>query len=70
MGRSGKMFAHQVFGVLPDVMTLAKALGGGLPIGVCVARGKFAGVLTPVPTHRLSAVHRSYAPPRWPYSKR
>ena len=47
MGRAGKMFAYQVFGIEPDVMTLAKALGGGLPIGVCVARGKFAEVLTP-----------------------
>jgi predicted acetylornithine/succinylornithine family transaminase len=47
MGRAGRMFAHQVFGVEPDVMTLAKALGGGLPIGACVARGKFADVLTP-----------------------
>jgi predicted acetylornithine/succinylornithine family transaminase len=47
MGRSGKMFAYQVFGVEPDVMTLAKSLGGGLPIGVFVARGKFADVLTP-----------------------
>jgi predicted acetylornithine/succinylornithine family transaminase len=47
MGRAGKMFAYQVFGVEPDVMTLAKSLGGGLPIGVCVARGKFADVLTP-----------------------
>ncbi len=47
MGRAGKMFAYQIFGVSPDVMTLAKALGGGLPIGACVARGKFADVLTP-----------------------
>jgi acetylornithine/succinyldiaminopimelate/putrescine aminotransferase len=41
------MFAHQVFGVMPDVMTLAKSLGGGLPVGAAVARGKFADVLTP-----------------------
>jgi predicted acetylornithine/succinylornithine family transaminase len=47
MGRSGKMFAYQTFGVEPDVMTLAKALGGGLPIGAVVARGKFGDVLTP-----------------------
>ena len=47
MGRSGRMFAYQVLGVQPDVMTLAKALGGGLPIGVCVAREKFQDVLTP-----------------------
>lgn len=47
MGRSGEMFAFKNFGVVPDVMTLAKALGGGLPIGVCVAREKFQDVLTP-----------------------
>lgn len=47
MGRSGKMFACQVFGITPDVMTLAKSLGGGLPIGACVASEKFQDVLTP-----------------------
>ncbi|MFA4981771.1 MAG: aspartate aminotransferase family protein [Candidatus Omnitrophota bacterium] len=47
MGRSGNMFAFKNFGVTPDVMTLAKALGGGLPIGACVAREKFQDVLTP-----------------------
>lgn len=47
MGRSGNMFAFKNFGVEPDVMTLAKALGGGLPIGAAVARGKFQDVLTP-----------------------
>ena len=47
MGRSGKMFAYQNYGITPDCMTLAKALGGGLPIGVCVAREKFQDVLTP-----------------------
>jgi acetylornithine/N-succinyldiaminopimelate aminotransferase len=47
MGRSGRMFACKNYGVVPDVMTLAKALGGGLPIGVCVAREKFQDVLTP-----------------------
>ena len=47
MGRSGKIFAFKNFGVVPDVMTLAKALGGGLPIGACVAREKFQDVLTP-----------------------
>ncbi|MFA6141746.1 MAG: aspartate aminotransferase family protein [Candidatus Omnitrophota bacterium] len=47
MGRSGEMFAFKNFGVVPDVMTLAKALGGGLPIGACVASEKFQDVLTP-----------------------
>jgi acetylornithine/N-succinyldiaminopimelate aminotransferase len=47
MGRTGEMFCYQLYGITPDVMTLAKAIGGGVPIGACVARGKFADVLTP-----------------------
>lgn len=47
MGRTGRMFCYQNYGVTPDVMTLAKALGGGLPIGACVASRKFQDVLTP-----------------------
>ena len=47
MGRAGKIFAYQNYDIEPDVMTLAKALGGGLPIGACAARGKFGDVLMP-----------------------
>ena len=47
MGRSGRWFAHQHAEVLPDVMTLAKALGNGVPIGACLARGRAAEVLGP-----------------------
>ena len=47
VGRSGKMFCYQTCGVTPDIMTLAKALGGGLPIGACVARENVQDVLTP-----------------------
>jgi len=47
MGRSGRMFAYENYGILPDVMTLAKSLGGGLPIGACIAAHKFKDVLTP-----------------------
>ncbi|NQU95211.1 MAG: aspartate aminotransferase family protein [Candidatus Omnitrophica bacterium] len=47
MGRTGKMFCYQNYGIEPDVMTLAKALGGGLPIGVIVANAKFKDVLLP-----------------------
>jgi acetylornithine/N-succinyldiaminopimelate aminotransferase len=47
MGRTGKMFCYQNYKVAPDVMTLAKSLGGGLPIGAIVASEKFSGVLTP-----------------------
>jgi len=37
LGRTGRWFAHQHLGIVPDVMTLAKALGGGVPIGACLA---------------------------------
>jgi acetylornithine aminotransferase len=47
MGRTGKLFAHQHEGVRPDVMTLAKGLGNGVPIGACLARGAAADVLGP-----------------------
>jgi acetylornithine/N-succinyldiaminopimelate aminotransferase len=42
VGRTGRWFAFQWSGVQPDVVTLAKALGGGLPIGACIAREEFA----------------------------
>lgn len=42
IGRTGEMFGFQHSGAIPDVITLAKALGNGLPIGACVARGEFA----------------------------
>lgn len=45
--RTGKWFAYQHYGIAPDVMTLAKAIGGGLPVGVCVASPKYADVLGP-----------------------
>lgn len=47
LGRTGRMFGFQHYGVIPDVMTLAKTLGGGFPIGACLARGKFADVFEP-----------------------
>jgi acetylornithine/N-succinyldiaminopimelate aminotransferase len=37
LGRTGRWFAHQHHGIAPDVMTLAKGLGGGVPIGACLA---------------------------------
>ncbi|MBB6119377.1 acetylornithine transaminase [Nocardiopsis algeriensis] len=42
IGRTGAWFAHQAEGVRPDVLTLAKGLGGGLPIGACVGLGRYA----------------------------
>ena len=47
MGRTGAWFAHQLEGIRPDVMTLAKGLGGGLPIGAVVATGRAATLFTP-----------------------
>ncbi len=47
MGRTGRWFAHQHEGIVPDVMTLAKGLGNGVPIGACIARGAAAEVLQP-----------------------
>ncbi|HXR24435.1 MAG TPA: acetylornithine transaminase [Candidatus Binataceae bacterium] len=47
MGRTGKLFAHQHAGVRPDILTLAKALGGGLPIGAMIAKSEIAASLGP-----------------------
>ena len=47
IARSGKMFAFQHENIIPDVMTLAKALGNGVPIGACVSHGKAAEVIQP-----------------------
>ena len=47
VGRTGDFFAFQHEGVLPDVITMAKGLGGGLPIGATIARGKAATLFTP-----------------------
>jgi acetylornithine/N-succinyldiaminopimelate aminotransferase len=47
MGRTGKWFAHQWAGIVPDVMPLAKGLGSGVPIGAVVAGPKAAGIFQP-----------------------
>jgi acetylornithine aminotransferase len=47
IGRTGAWFAHQTEGVRPDVLTLAKGLGGGLPVGACVGFGPAGSLLTP-----------------------
>ncbi|CRK52105.1 N-acetylornithine aminotransferase [Rhodococcus sp. RD6.2] len=47
IARTGWFYAHQAAGIVPDVMTLAKGLGGGMPIGACIATGATADLLTP-----------------------
>jgi acetylornithine/N-succinyldiaminopimelate aminotransferase len=47
IGRTGKWFAHQWAGIVPDVMPLAKGLGSGVPIGACLAKGAAAAVFKP-----------------------
>ncbi len=47
VGRTGKWFAHQHAAIRPDVMTLAKGLGSGMPIGACLAAGPAAGMFKP-----------------------
>jgi acetylornithine aminotransferase len=47
LGRTGKLFAHEHFGVAPDIMTLAKALAGGAPIGTMLAREEVAAAFSP-----------------------
>ncbi|MGZ7455469.1 acetylornithine/succinylornithine family transaminase [Pseudomonas sp. Ma2-10] len=47
IGRTGQWFASQHEDIVPDVMTLAKGLGNGIPIGACLARGKAANLFTP-----------------------
>ncbi len=47
MGRTGTLFAYEQLGITPDIMTLAKGLGGGLPIGACLATAEVAAAFTP-----------------------
>lgn len=47
MGRMGKLFAYENFELVPDVVTIAKSLGGGVPIGACLTKGKANDVLVP-----------------------
>ena len=55
MGRCGALFAHELYGIVPDIMTLAKALGGGVPIGAVLAKAEVAAAFTPGTTARPSA---------------
>ena len=62
-GRTGKFFAYQHTGIMPDVVTTAKGLGNGVPIGACLARGAAARSSARATTAPRSAAIRSSAPP-------
>ena len=47
MGRTGKLFAHEWAGITPDVMSAAKGIGGGFPLGAVLAKEQFAKALVP-----------------------
>lgn len=47
IGRTGTLFAYEQLGMVPDIMTLAKGLGGGVPIGACLAKEDIAAAFTP-----------------------
>ncbi|MDX9871260.1 MAG: acetylornithine transaminase [Clostridia bacterium] len=47
LGRTGKLFAYEHYGIKPDIMALAKGLGGGVPIGACLAGGECAEIFKP-----------------------
>ena len=61
IGRTGVWFAHQHAGIKPDVMTLAKGLGSGVPIGACLTAGLATGVFKPGNHGSTSAAIRSHA---------
>ncbi len=46
-GRTGKFFAHEWAGITPDIMAVAKGIGGGFPLGACLARGDVAASMVP-----------------------
>ena len=46
VGRSGKLFAHEWVGIVPDIMTIAKGIGGGMPLGACIATKRAAEGMT------------------------
>lgn len=53
VGRTGELYAYMHYGVTPDILTTAKALGGGFPIGAMLTTQDYASVMTPHAWHHL-----------------
>lgn len=64
-GRTGRYFAYQHNDILPDVVTTAKGLANGVPIGACLARGEAAKLFSPAPTAPPSVATPWPVPQRW-----
>ena len=69
MGRTGSLWAYQQTPVRPDVLTTAKALGGGLPVGACLTTQDAGEVLGAGDPARPSPVERWRGSPAWPCSR-
>ena len=69
MGRTGSLWAYEQLPVRPDVITAAKALGGGLPVGACVTTPSWARCWGAATTAPPSPAARSPPPPRLPPSR-
>jgi acetylornithine/N-succinyldiaminopimelate aminotransferase len=69
LGRTGRWFGFQHLGIEPDVVTMAKALGNGMPVGACWARAEVAAAFVPATTAAPSAASPWPCPrpgPPWP----
>ena len=61
-GRTGTLFAYEQYGIIPDILTTAKGLGGGLPIGATLMGAKVADTLTRVHSRLSPSAATRYAP--------
>jgi glutamate-1-semialdehyde aminotransferase len=68
VGRTGKLFAHEWAGIEPDIMAVAKAIGGGFPMGACLATEEAAAAWWRASTARPMAATRLPWPSAMPFS--